>query len=105
MKIKKGDKVKVITGSYKGTVAEVIKAIPEQNKIVVEGVNIVKKHVKPSQMNPDGGIMEKEAPIHVSNVMIYDEKAKVAGRVGYTVKDDKKVRINKKTNAQIKGDK
>ena len=80
MKIKKGDKVKVITGAYKGTVAEVIKAMPKENKVIVEGVNIVKKHQKPTQANPDGGIIEKEAPIHVSNVMAYDAKAKKASR-------------------------
>ena len=69
MKIKKGDKVKVITGHYKGTIGEVLVALPKENKVIVEGVNLVKKHMKPTQANPDGGIIEKEAPIHVSNVM------------------------------------
>ena len=76
MKIKKGDKVKVITGHYKGTIGEVLVALPKENKVIVEGVNLVKKHMKPTQANPDGGIIEKEAPIHVSNVMAYDAKAK-----------------------------
>ena len=76
MKIKKGDKVQVITGAYKGTIADVTKVFPKEDKVIVEGVNIVKKHLKPTQENPDGGIVEKEAPIHVSNVMAYDAKAK-----------------------------
>ncbi len=107
MKIKKGDKVQVIAGAYKGTVAEVIKVLPKQNKVIVEGVNVVKKHMKPTQVNPDGGIIEKEAPIHVSNVMAYDEKAKKASRVGFEIKEDKKgnkvkVRVYKKTGAEVK---
>ena len=102
MKIKKGDKVKVITGAYKGTIAEVIKAMPKENKVIVEGVNIVKKHQKPTQANPDGGIIEKEAPIHVSNVMAYDAKAKKASRIGYKEEKGKKVRVLKKTGATMK---
>ncbi|MEE0831384.1 MAG: 50S ribosomal protein L24 [Longicatena sp.] len=107
MKIKKGDKVQVIAGAYKGTVAEVIKVLPKENKVVVEGVNVVKKHVKPNQMNPDGGIIEKEAPIHVSNVMAYDAKAKKASRIGFVTKTDKKgntvkVRVYKATGAEVK---
>ncbi len=103
MNIKKGDKVKVITGSYKGTVAEVTKVFPKTDKVIVEGVNIVKKHLKPTQMNPDGGIVEKEAPIHVSNVALYDEKAKQAGKVRIELdKNGKKVRVFKKSGAQVK---
>ena len=83
MRIKKGDKVKVIAGAYKGTVAEVKQAFHREGKVIVEGVNMVKKHMKPTQANPDGGIIEKEAKIDVSNVMAYDEKAKTASRVGY----------------------
>ena len=100
VKIKKGDKVQ-------GTVAEVTKVFPKENKVIVEGVNVVKKHLKPSQANPDGGIIEKEMPIHVSNVMAYDSKAKKASRVGFEIKEDKKgnqtkVRVYKKTGAEIK---
>lgn len=102
MKIKKGDKVKVITGAYKGTVAEVTKVFPKEDKLIVEGVNIVKKHMKPTQANPDGGIVEKEAPIHVSNVMAYDSKAKVASRIGYSEEKGKKVRVFKKSGAAVK---
>ena len=107
MKIKKGDKVQVITGAYKGTIAEVIKVFPKENKVIVEGVNMVKKHLKSTQANPEGGIVEKEAPIHVSNVMAYDAKAKKASRIGFEIKEDKKgnktkVRVYKKTGAEVK---
>lgn len=102
MRIKKGDKVKVITGAYKGTIGEVTKAFPKEDKVIVEGVNMVKKHLRPTQQNPDGGIVEKEAKIHVSNVMLYDEKAKQASRVKYEMEDGKKVRVYKKSGAEVK---
>ena len=107
MKIKKGDTVKVITGSYKGTIGEVLAVYPKTDKVVVEGVNMIKKALKPSQANPDGGIIEKEAPIHVSNVMAYDAKAKKASRIGFVTKTDKKgntdkVRVYKATGAEVK---
>lgn len=103
MKIKTGDKVKVISGHYKGMIGEVKAVSPKTNRVIVEGVNIIKKSLKPSQMNPEGGIIEIEGPIHASNVMIYDEKAKVAGKVGYKI-DDKgnKVRFNRKSGNVIK---
>ena len=102
MNIKKGDKVKVITGAYKGTIGEVTKAFPKEDKVIVEGVNMVKKHLRPTQQTPDGGIVEKEAKIHVSNVMLYDEKAKQASRVKFEMKDGKKVRVYKKSGAEVK---
>lgn len=102
MKIKKGDKVKVITGKYKGTVGEVLQCFPKEDKVIVEGVNIAKKHMKPSQSNPEGGIVEKLLPIHVSNVMAYDAKAKVASRIGFVEEKGKKVRVYKKTGAKVK---
>ena len=107
MRIKTGDKVKVITGAYKGTIGEVTKAFPSENKVIVEGVNVVKKHMKPTQQNPEGGIIEKEAKIHVSNVMLYDEKAKVASRVSMKTVTDKngntkKVRVYKKSGNEVK---
>jgi large subunit ribosomal protein L24 len=105
MKIKKGDKVQVMAGKDKGIIGNVLAVYPEKNKVVVEGAHIVKKHVKPNQANPDGGIESKEAPIDASNVMIYDSKAKKAGRIGYTMEKDEKVRINRKTGAKIKIDK
>lgn len=107
MRIKKGDKVQVITGAYKGTVGEVLKAFPKEDKVIVEGVNVVKKHQKPTQANPDGGIVEKEAKIHVSNVALYDEKAKKAGKVGIKFvegKDGKKTKVRyfKESGNEIK---
>ena len=74
MKIKKGDKVKVITGHDKGVIGEVLACLPKENKVVVEGVNIKKICQKPNQVNPDGGIINKECPIDVSNVVKTDEK-------------------------------
>lgn len=106
MKIKTGDTVKVISGHYKGTVSEVKSVDPKANKVIVEGVNMVKKALKPSQQNPEGGIIEKEAPIHASNVMLYDKKAKAASRVGYKFNDKgEKVRVYKKSNEEVKGGK
>lgn len=102
MKIRKGDKVQVISGAYKGTIADVTRVLPKENKVVIEGVNIIKKHMKPTQQDPDGKIIEREAPIHVSNVMLYDTKAKKASRVGYQVVDGKKVRVYKKTGNIVK---
>lgn len=102
MKIKKGDKVQVISGHDKGTVAEVTKVFPAKDMVIVEGVNMKTKHVKPTQANPDGGIEEIEAPIHVSNVMLYDSKAKQASRVRYEIKDGKKVRVYVKSGKEVK---
>ena len=102
MKIKKGDKVIVIAGKDKGVIGDVLAVYPDTNKVAVEGVHILKKHIKPTQANPEGGIASQEAPIDASNVMIYDTKAKKGGRVGYAIQKDEKVRINKKTGATIK---
>lgn len=74
MKIKKGDKVKVIAGDDKGVVAEVLAALPRSNRVIVEGVNVVKRHTKPNNANPDGGIINKELPINASNVKLAEEK-------------------------------
>ena len=89
MKIKKGDKVIVIAGADKGKVGIVQKSFPKLERVVVEGVNVRKKHQKPRQNNPEGSIVEIYAPIHVSNVAIYDAKEKKASRVGYRVVDGK----------------
>lgn len=102
MRIQKGDKVRVITGTNKGTIGNVLRVYPKTEKVVVEGVNLVKKHLKPSQINPDGGIIEKEMPIHVSNVMIYDSKLKQVSRIGIKEEKGKRVRVYKKTGAVIK---
>ena len=95
MFVKKGDKVRVIAGKDKGVEAVVLKALPKVNKVVVEGVAIVKKHQKPNNENPQGAIVEKEAPIHVSNVQVLDKNG-VAGRVGYKVVDGKKCSLQQK---------
>ena len=101
MFIKKGDKVVVITGKDKGKVGTVIEAQPKKDRVVVEGVNIIKKHVKNSQDAPQGGIVEKEASIHISNLALIDPKTKKTTRVGFEVRDGKKVRISKKSNVVI----
>ena len=103
MKIKTGDEVKVISGHYKGTVSTVKEVFPKENKVIVEGVNMVKKSLKPSQANPEGGIVEKEAKNDASNVMLYDKKAKAASRVGWKVAEDgTKTRYFKKSGNEVK---
>lgn len=100
MKIRKGDTVKVITGKYKGKTSRVIKAMPKSNKIIVEGVNLAKKHTRPTQENPQGGINEIELPIHVSNVQLLAGNS--TSKVGYKYLDDgKKVRFLKKTGEVV----
>lgn len=115
MKIKKGDTVAVIAGKDKFTVdkkgnksrtiAKVIEAFPSEDKVIVEGVNIVKKHIKPTQQNQTGSIVETEAPIHVSNVMLLDPKTKQPTRVKIVGEGKNKVRVSKKSkeaNLEIK---
>jgi len=102
MKIKTGDNVKVISGHYKGTVSEVKAVDPKNNTVIVEGVNMIKKSLKPNQQNPEGGVIEKEAPIDASNVMLYDKKSKSVSRVGYKLDGDKKTRVFKKSGNEIK---
>ena len=100
--VKKDDTVIVISGKDKGKKGRVIAAYPRENRVLVEGVNIVKKHARPSQANPQGGIIQKEAPVHVSNVMHIDPKSGKVTRIGYKVLDNgKKVRIAKRSGAQI----
>jgi large subunit ribosomal protein L24 len=97
MHVKKGDKVMVISGKDKGKSGIILEAYPKQSRVLVEGINIVKKHAKPSQVNPQGGILNQEAPIHVSNVMPIDPKSGKPTRVGYTVENGKKVRVAKQS--------
>ena len=101
MHVKKGDKVQVITGKDKGKQGVILAAFPKQNRVIVEGVNIVKKHSKPSQLNPQGGIQTKEAPIHVSNVMPLDPKTGEPTRVGYKEVDGQKVRVAVKSGESL----
>ena len=98
LKIKSGDTVKVIAGDHKGSTGTVTRVYRETNKAIVEGVNMVSKHTKPSDKNPQGGIVKKEAPIHISNLALVDPKTKDTTRVGYRTEGDKKVRFSKKSN-------
>lgn len=100
MHVKKGDKVKVITGKDKGKEGVILAAYPKQDRVLVEGVNIVKKHVKPNQLNPQGGIVSQEAAIHVSNVMLIDPKSGEPTRVGYKIENGKKSSCCKKNQVQ-----
>jgi large subunit ribosomal protein L24 len=102
MHIKKGDTVQVIAGRDKGKVGEVLRTIPKTSKVIVKGVNIRTKHVKPRQEGESGQIATFEAPIHSSNVMLYSQKEKVASRICYTFTEDgRKVRMLKKTGEII----
>ncbi|MFC7394856.1 50S ribosomal protein L24 [Scopulibacillus cellulosilyticus] len=101
MHVKKGDKVQVISGKDKGKQGVILEAYPSKNRVLVEGVNIVKKHSKPTQMNPQGGIIDQEAPIHASNVMPLDPKTNEPTRVGYKTENGKKVRIAKKSGEAL----
>ena len=102
MKLKVGDKVKVIAGASKGKEGKIIKTLRSENRVIVEGVNIVKKHKKGNGQET-GGILEVEAPINASNVMLIDPKTKKVTRIGYKKdeKTNKKIRISKKSNEKI----
>jgi len=100
IKIKKGDTVRVITGSNKGTEGTVLSVSRENNKAIVEGVNLVKKHNKPNAQNPQGGISEKEAPIDISNLSLLTSDGQTT-RVGYRIEEGNKVRVAKKTDEVI----
>ncbi|HEY9761463.1 MAG TPA: 50S ribosomal protein L24 [Trichocoleus sp.] len=102
MHVKKGDTVQIISGRDKGKVGEILSVLPKKSQVVVKGVNIRTKHVKPQQEGESGQIVTQEAPIHSSNVMLYSDKQKVASRVCYTFTEDgRKVRMLKKTGEII----
>ncbi|QYN51359.1 MULTISPECIES: 50S ribosomal protein L24 [Apibacter] len=101
VKIKKGDKVQVLAGSYRGKQGQVLVIYPEKNRAIVEGVNIVKKHRKPSAENPQGSIIEKEASIHISNLALLDPKSGKPSRVSYKMDGEKKVRVATKSGEVI----
>jgi large subunit ribosomal protein L24 len=101
LKIKTGDTVRVVAGDHKGSEGKVITVNREKNKAIVEGINMVSKHEKPSAKNPQGGIVKKEAPIHISNLSLIDSKSGETTRVGFEVRDGKKVRVSKKSNEVI----
>ena len=98
LKIKSGDVVRVIAGDHKGSEGKVLRVNREDNKAIVEGVNMVSKHTKPSAKNPQGGIVKKEAFLHISNLSLVDPKSKEITKVGTRVEGDKKVRFSKKSN-------
>ena len=102
-KIKKGDKVVVLSGKDKGRTGEVAKVMPKVGKVIVSGVNVHARHRKPSQLNPQGGIERKEAPLHVSKVAIADPKTGAPTRVRFEVREGKKVRVATKTGELIHG--
>lgn len=99
MNVVKNDNVKVIAGKYNGKIGKVLKVFPNNNRVIIEGVNIIKRHTKPSQKNQQGGIVEKESTIHVSNVMVICTKCNNPTRVGHKILDDgSKVRICKQSD-------
>jgi large subunit ribosomal protein L24 len=100
IKLKNGDKVRVIAGDHKGTEGEIVTLIREKNKAIVSGVNVVKRHTKPNAQNPQGGIIEKEAPIAISNLSLLTADGQTT-RVGYRMEEGKKVRVSRKTNEAI----
>ncbi len=102
-KIKKGDTVVVLAGKDKGRTGEVTKVIPKDDKVVVSGINVHARHRKPSQLNPQGGIERKEAPLHISNVAIADPKDGSPTRVRFEDRDGKKVRVAAKSGEMING--
>ncbi len=101
MRVKKGDTVVVIAGKDKGKKGTVVKVMPKANRVLVEGVNMITKHQKPSAMNPQGGIVNKEASIHISNVMPLDPETGKGTRVRVEVKEGKKVRVSVKSGKEI----
>ena len=104
LKLKKDDEVIVLTGKSKGQKGKVLQTMPRASKVLVAGVNVATRHMKPSQANPQGGIVKKEMPIHVSNVALVDPKEGVATKVGYKRLDDgKKVRVARKSGEVING--
>jgi large subunit ribosomal protein L24 len=101
-KIKKGDRVVLLTGKDKGRTGNVSRVMPKDSRVVVSGLNMVQRHTRPSQGDPQGGIKHKEASVHVSNVAVVDSNGKPT-RVGFKVEDGKKVRVAKTTGETING--
>ncbi len=100
-KIVKGDTVIVVAGREKGKRGTVAQVMPREQKILVHKVNVVKRHTKPTQANPQGGILDKEAPLHISNVMLLDPQDNKPTRVGFKLVDDALVRVSRRTGAEI----
>jgi large subunit ribosomal protein L24 len=102
-KIKKGDRVVVLAGKDKGRQGAVLRMLPKDERVVVEGLNMVQRHTRPTQADPQGGIKHKEAPLHVSNVALVDPKSGGPTKVGFRVEGGKKVRFAKKSGEVING--
>ncbi len=98
LKIKSGDTVRVIAGDHKGSEGKVLRVLKDKNRAIIEGVNMVSKHTKPSAKNPQGGIVKKEASMDISNVALVDPKSNSITKVGFRLEGDKKVRFSKKSN-------
>jgi large subunit ribosomal protein L24 len=99
MKIKKGDTVQIVTGKDKGKTGRIIKVLTDKKRVVVEGLNLINKHQRPTQENPQGGIVQKEASIHHSNVMLLDKNKPT--RIGYKIEKGKKIRYSKKSGGNL----
>ena len=103
-RLKKDDVVVVVAGRDKGRQGRVLKVIPETGRVLVEGINVVKRHTRPTPQNPEGGIIEKEMPVHQSNVMLWDSKEEKPTRVRYRVEEDgSKVRVSVKSGTVLEG--
>ena len=100
IKIKTGDNVKITAGNHKGSEGKVLNIVSDKSRLIVEGINMVKKHMKPSAQNPQGGIIEKEASIHISNVSLVTASGELT-KVGYRMEENSKVRFSKKSNEVI----
>jgi large subunit ribosomal protein L24 len=105
-RLKKNDRVKVISGNHRGKEGKILKIFRDKQRLIVEGVNIIKRHTRPTQKNPQGGITQKEAPIHISNVMLIDQKANEPSRIGMQIITDdsgnkKRMRYGKKSGEII----
>jgi large subunit ribosomal protein L24 len=101
MRIKKGDTVVVISGADKGRKGKVLKAFPKKDRVIVEKVNFIKKHTRPTQQNPQGGIVQMEAPVHVSNVKLFNDKLGEVTSAVFRKIGDRRVRVDKKTGDEI----
>ena len=101
MKIKKGDYVIVISGDDKGKKGHVLKAFPKKQRVIIEKVNMIKKHTKPSQRNPQGGIITMEAPVNVSNIMLFNEKLNTVSKAVYIEREGHRARVCKKSGDEL----
>ena len=100
-KIRKDDEVVVLAGKDKGKRGKVLRVLPEENRAIVEKVNMIKRHQRPDRMGNGGGIVEKEAPLHASNVAIFNSETNKADRVGFKIEDGKKIRVFKSTQKPV----